>query len=102
MKCPFTRKSKIDPFVRAKLEELGADVVRSKLIPIMSVTNLAQEDEPVPLGDGLSAKRKDIQEWLKEKAAGDRCLMIATAIAAGAAAIISFLAWLFPRSASLL
>jgi hypothetical protein len=95
-------KSKIDTSVRARLEELGADVVRSRLIPIMSVTNLAQEDEPVPLGDGLSAKRKDIQEWLKEKAADDRWWMktaaiaaVAAAIASIAAAIISLLTWFF-------
>jgi hypothetical protein len=33
-------KRKIDPHVRAKLEELGADVVRSKLIAIMEVRDL--------------------------------------------------------------
>jgi hypothetical protein len=102
MKCPFIRKSKIDTAVRAKLEDLGADVVRSKLTWTMNVRTLAQQDEQELLGDGLWAPHKEMQEWFKEKAAGERCLMIAATIAAGAAAIISLLAWLFPRSASLL
>jgi hypothetical protein len=72
MKCPHGTKSKIAPAVRAKLEELGADVVRSKLTWIMNVRTLGQQDEPEPLGDNLSATRKEMQEWLKEKAACDQ------------------------------
>jgi hypothetical protein len=37
-------KPKIDSRVRAKLEELGVDVVRSKLVWIMNVTTLGQQE----------------------------------------------------------
>jgi hypothetical protein len=38
-------KTKIDPRVRAKLEEIGVDAVKSKLVWIMNVRTLAQQDE---------------------------------------------------------
>jgi hypothetical protein len=65
----FTKKANIDPAVRAKLEELGVDTVRSKLVWTMNDSDLAQQDEPQPLGVGLSASRRQMQDWLTEKAA---------------------------------
>jgi hypothetical protein len=59
-------KRKIDPHVRAKLEELGADVVRSKLIAIMEVRNFAQHHEPIPLDDGITTTRRELQQWPTE------------------------------------
>jgi hypothetical protein len=38
------KKANIDPAVRAKLEELGIDTVRSKLVWIMNVRDLAEQD----------------------------------------------------------
>ena len=49
----LTKKAKIDPPVRAKLEQLGADAVKSKLIWIMNVRSLAEQDELQDLGDGI-------------------------------------------------
>jgi len=65
----LTKMSKIDLRVRAKLEELGIDAVRSKLIWIMNVRTLGQQDDLETLGDNLSASRRQMQEWLKEKTA---------------------------------
>jgi hypothetical protein len=62
-------KVRIDPRIRSKLEELGAHTVRSKLIWIMNVRGLDQQDDTEPLGDGLSASRREMQEWLRQKAA---------------------------------
>jgi hypothetical protein len=44
----LTKKANIDPAVRAKLEELGVDTVRSKLVWIMNVRDFAQQDELQP------------------------------------------------------
>ena len=61
-------KAQIDPRVRAKLEEIGVDAVKSKLVWIMNVRTLAQQDKKEnPLGDGVLASRREMQEWLSEK-----------------------------------
>jgi hypothetical protein len=52
----LTKKANIDPAVRAKLEELGVDTVRSKLVWIMNVRDLAQHDELQPLGAGCQLR----------------------------------------------
>ena len=52
--------------VRAKLEEIGADTLRAKLISIMAVTTLGQGDHLEPLGDNVWASRREMQEWLDE------------------------------------
>ena len=82
-------KRKIDPVVRAKLEELGAEVVRAKLVWIMNVRGLGQQDETEPLGDNVSASPRDMQEWLKQKAAADKWWIITVAIASVVAALIA-------------
>ncbi len=99
----LTKKPKIDSRVRAKLEELGTDAVRSKLVWIMNVTALGQQDASEPLGDGLSASRRQMQEWLREKQARKfRWVIVGTiaavmgAVAAVVAAVMALLAWRFP------
>jgi len=62
------KKANIDPAVRSKLEELGVDTVRSKLLWIMNLGELARDDELQPLGFGLSVSRRQMQDWLTEKA----------------------------------
>jgi hypothetical protein len=89
-------KPTIDSRVRAKLEELGVDAVRSKLVWIMSVTKLEQQDNLEPLGDGLSASRRQMQEWLREKSAREFLWVRVGVIAAVIAALFAFLAWRFP------
>jgi hypothetical protein len=69
----LTKKPKIDPRIRAKLEELGVDAIRRKLVWIMNVATLGQQDNLEPLGDNVSASRRQMQEWLKEKTAREYC-----------------------------
>ena len=86
----LTKKANIDPAVRAKLEELGVDAVRSKLVWIINVRDhLAQQDE-------LSASRQQMQDWLKEKAARETLWVRAGVIAAVLAALFSLLSWYAP------
>src|SRR5271166_5724674 len=59
-----TQKPQIDPRVRDKLDELGADAIRAKLVWIINVRTLAQQNDPEPLGGDLSASPKQMQEWL--------------------------------------
>ena len=92
----LTKKSNIDPAVRAKLEELGVDTVRSKLFWIINVGEFAQQDELQPLGFGLSASRRQMQDWLKEKAARETLWIRVGVIAALLAALFSLLAWYAP------
>src|SRR6516165_9948625 len=92
----LTKKANIDPAVRAKLEELGVDTVRCKLISIMNVRDLAQQDELQPLGVGLSATRRQMQDWLREKAARETLWVRVGAIAAVLAAEFSLLSWYAP------
>ena len=56
----WTKKANIDPAVRAKLEELGVDTVRSKLVWIMNGRDLAQQDELQrrQMQDGLQKRRR--------------------------------------------
>ena len=92
----MTKKAKIDPPVRAKLEQLGADAVKSKLIWIMNVRSLAEQDELQDLGDGIKAPLRGMQEWLNEKAAREALWIRGGVIAAVLAAMFAFLAWRFP------
>jgi hypothetical protein len=98
--APFTtmlaKKAAIDPAVRAKLEELGVDTVRSKLVWIMNVRDFAQQDELQPLGPGLSASRRQMQDWLTEKAARETLWVRVGVIAAVLAALFSLLSWYAP------
>ena len=65
----------------------------------MNVRTLAQQDEVEPLGDEVSASRRQMQQWLKEKIARESCwvrvgvvpAMIA-ALAAVPAAVFAYLA----------
>ena len=90
------KKAIIDPAVRAKLEELGVDTVRCRLISIMNVRDPAQQDELQPLGVGLSATRRQMQDWLREKAARETLWVRVGAIAAVLAALFSLLSWYAP------
>jgi len=93
----LTKKANIDSAVRAKLEELGVDTVRSRLISIMNVGDLAQpEDELQPLGLGLSASRRQMQDWLTEKAVRETLWVRVGVIAAVLAAVFSLLSWYAP------
>lgn len=92
----LTKKANIDPGVRAKLEALGVDTVRSKLAWIMNVRDLAQQDELQPLGVGLSASRRQMQDWLTEKAAREKLWVRVGVIAAVLAALFSLLSWYAP------
>jgi hypothetical protein len=92
----LAKKANIDPAVRAKLEELGVDTVRSKLVWIMNVEDLAQQDGLQPLGVGLSASRQQIQDWLREKAAREILWVRVGVIAAVLAAVFSLLSWYAP------
>jgi hypothetical protein len=92
----LTKRATIDPAVRAKLEELGVDTVRSKLVWIMNVRDFAQQDELQPLGPGLSASRRQMQDWLTEKAARETLWVRVGVIAAVLAALFSLLSWYAP------
>jgi hypothetical protein len=92
----LTKKANIDPAVRAKLEELGVDTVRSKLGWLMNVGDFAQQDELQPLAVGLSASRRQMQDWLKEKAARETLWVRVGVIAAMLAALFSLLSWYAP------
>lgn len=90
-------KSKIDRRVRAKLEEIGVDAVKSKLVWIMNVRTLGQQDErEEDLGYGIKASRREMQEWLSEKTAREALWIRVGVIAAVLAAVFAFLAWRFP------
>jgi len=98
----LTKKPQIDAHVRAKLEEIGVDPIRAKLVYSMNV--LGQQDVPQPLGDGLSASPRQMQEWLADRDARLSCWMktgvIAAVIAAVGTAItilVSVLTWRFPH-----
>jgi len=91
----LTKKANIDSAVRAKLEELGVDTVRSRLISIMNVRDLAQpEDELQPLGLGLSAVGKCRTGSLK--AVRETLWVRVGVIAAVLAAVFSLLSWYAP------
>ena len=93
------KNPKIDPRVRAKLEELGVDTVRSKLANIIGVRTLGQMDDPEELGGGVRASGREMQEWLREKAACEArwirvgvVAAVIAAIAAVPAAVFAYLA----------
>jgi hypothetical protein len=67
------KKANIDPAVRAKPEELGVDIVRSKLVWIMNVRELAQQDELQPLGAGLSARVGKCRTGLQKRQHAKHC-----------------------------
>ena len=99
-----TEKPQIDPRVRDKLDELGVDAIRAKLVWIMNVRTLAQQNDPEPLGGDLSASPRQMQEWLADRDARLSCWMktgvIAAVIAAVGTAItilVSVLTWRFPH-----
>ena len=100
----LTQKSQIDPRVRDKLEELGVDAIRAKLVWIMNVRTLAQQNDPEPLGGDLSASPRQMQDWLAERAARQSRWMKTGVIAAVIAAVgtviailVSVLTWRFPH-----
>ena len=74
-------------------EQLGVDAIRSKL---SYVRNFDLVDEQVPLGDGLSASGRQMQEWLLEKNESHSRWVKVGVIAAVSAAVFAFLAWGFP------
>ena len=90
----LTKKANIDPAVRAKLDELGVDTVRSKLVWIRNVRDLAEQDDLQALGVGLSASRRQMQDWLTEKAARETLWVRVGVIAL--AALFSLLSWYAP------
>ena len=92
----LTKKANIDPAVRAKLDELGVDTVRSKLVWIRNVRDLAEQDGLQALGVGLSVSRRQMQDWLTEKAARETLWVRVGAIAAVLAALFSLLSWYAP------
>jgi hypothetical protein len=83
-----SQKPTIDPKVRDKLEELGVDVLRAKLIAIMEVRDFVQPHELIPLGDSISTTRQQIQLWLTEKAEEQTWYLRWTLIAAAAAVFV--------------
>jgi hypothetical protein len=90
-------KPKIDRRVRAKLEEIGVDAVKAKLVWIMNVRTLGQQDErEEDLGDGIKASRREMQDWLSGKTARESIWIRIGVIAAIFAAVFAFLAWRFP------
>ena len=90
------KKANIDAAVRAKLEELGVDTVRSRLVWSLNFGDFAQQDELQPLGMGLSASRRQMQDWLTEKAARETLWLRVGVIAAVLAALFSLLSWYAP------
>ena len=87
----------INSKVREKLEELGVDVVRAKLIAIMGVRDFPQHRENIELGDGITTTRGQLQQWLTEKAEEQTWYLrwtFAAAVAAVIVGIISILATL--------
>jgi hypothetical protein len=62
----------------------------------MNVRDLAQQDELQPLGVGLSASRRQMQDWPVEKAARETLWIRDGVIAAVLAALFSLLSWYAP------
>jgi hypothetical protein len=95
----MANKSKINASVRAKLEELGVDTIRSKLAYIIGVRTLGQMDDKEELGGGVRASGREMQDWLREKAAYESrwtrvgvITAVIAAIAAVPAAVFAYLA----------
>ena len=85
-----------DQLVRDKLEELGVDAVRSKLVWIMNVRTLGQQDDCEDLGDGVWASHRQIRQWFKEKTARETLWVRVGVIAAVLAALFALFGWVFP------
>jgi hypothetical protein len=54
----------------------------------MEVRDFAQHHEPVPLGNGVTATRQQIQQWLTEKAEEQTWYLRWTFVAAAAAVLV--------------
>jgi hypothetical protein len=86
----------IHPRIRAKLDQLGVETVRRKLVSIMA---RARGDDRESIGDGLSVSRREMREWLIQKTARELRWVKAAVVAAMIALLaagISLVAWRFP------
>ena len=90
MKTHVTNES-----VRTKLEQHGVDAIRNET-QFNYIRNFDLLEEQVPVGDGLSASGRQMQEWLAEKNESDSRWVKVGMIAAVSAAVFAFLAWGFP------
>jgi type VI protein secretion system component VasF len=57
----------LEPAVRKKLEELGVEWVCNRLRPMSDGDSGIGRATPVDLGDGISAFRGDLEDWVREK-----------------------------------
>jgi len=92
----WPRKPKLPPAVERELELRGLDAVRSFLAGQGSFPGAGTaRDTRYRLGD-VTLTRGNVEDWLNWKSSADSLWIKAGTIAAIAAAIFSFLAWLFP------
>ena len=81
--------------VRTKLEQHGVDAIRNET-QFSYIRNFDLLEEQVPVGDGLSASGRQMQEWIAEKNESDSRWVKVGVIAAVSASVFAFLAWGFP------
>lgn len=88
--------SDVRPDILAELERRGVDSVRALLGAISAdgITGTGRRTQ-IRLGD-VDVSRADIEDWLKSKDTATGRWIRTGAIAAILAAILTFLAWLFP------
>jgi hypothetical protein len=82
---------------RCELERRGVDSVRALLIGISDGRSGIGRDCAILLGGGIPPiSRGDIEDWLKEKADTDARWIKVGTVAAIVAAVLAFLAWVYP------
>jgi hypothetical protein len=88
-------KTRIKSEIRSELERRGADSVRALLTAMSNADSGTGRETTIRIGD-MTARRGEIEDWLKSQAAQGACWVKVGTIAAIFAAILSFLAWIFP------
>src|SRR5205085_10217029 len=89
------KRAQISSEIRAELEQRGVDSVRALLIGMANGSTGTSRDTFVLLSGGKKLRRGDMEDWLREEAANIRWIKPG-AIAAITAAVLAFLAWVFP------
>lgn len=90
------KKAQISPEIRAELEQRGVDSVRALLIGMANGSTGKSRNTYVLLSGGKQLRRRDMEDWLREKEAANIRWVQTAAIAAILAAVIAFVAWVYP------